>query len=362
MNKLKNFYIGSNKLVQDANVSDSAVRIYDFIRSKENQKGWEFSTRGIASCLNKSHNTVAKALKELERLGYIIREQQTRKNNGVFGKCNYCTYLEPCNNNCDTKKGTPCNNNRVPNDRVPISRVPNSGTPLIDHNYNNNNYNNNNYNKDNTKTTSTTTEADVVDNLFSWWKTQDFNIAGCTKSGIKQVLDMVNADEFKSISVDASNHGANSFAYIVKVAKMNIEIKQAESVDAKIENEQAQPVDTKREVLSKEEIEANNDKYSELLHFIYDDFDPVAEYYNSGDRNHCDLDFMLQHFDFGELTKDMLDYFREDFKDFLEKYDEKTDGSFWEFIEIKAQKYLEEVKCISWIEAYEPCGFGDELE
>lgn len=55
---------------------------------------WDFSIKGISSCVHEGYETVQKSLVELEKMGYITRKRE-RKQGGIFGAMIYTVHQFP---------------------------------------------------------------------------------------------------------------------------------------------------------------------------------------------------------------------------------------------------------------------------
>lgn len=64
---------------------------------------WDFSIAGIASCVYEGHETVQKALVELEKMGYITRKRD-RRENGTLGAMIYTVHQFPVSEEENTYK------------------------------------------------------------------------------------------------------------------------------------------------------------------------------------------------------------------------------------------------------------------
>ncbi|CAB0926718.1 helix-turn-helix domain-containing protein [Corynebacterium diphtheriae] len=82
----------ANDLLRRPDISFNAKAIYCFMRS--HREGWEVTTKRIADNFGVSVATVKRALKELEDVGYIAREQG-RSKGGAFKSVDYIIMAEP---------------------------------------------------------------------------------------------------------------------------------------------------------------------------------------------------------------------------------------------------------------------------
>ena len=70
---------------------------------------WNYSVRGLSSITPDGVDGVLTALKELERLGYLERNQQ-RESNGRMGRAEYVIYEMPRKKPCSE---SPCTESRI---------------------------------------------------------------------------------------------------------------------------------------------------------------------------------------------------------------------------------------------------------
>ena len=93
--KNKNYTTMSNYHLRDRRLSLKAKGLLSLILSLPD--GWDYSVRGLASICKESPDGIATPLKELEKYGYLFREQ-TRCSNGRLGKVEYVIYEQPQDN------------------------------------------------------------------------------------------------------------------------------------------------------------------------------------------------------------------------------------------------------------------------
>ena len=108
--KNANYTTMSNHHLRDRTLSMKAKGLLSMLLSLP--ETWNYSVRGIAAISKENVDAVMNAMKELERHGYLHREQ-TRTANGRLGKTRYVIYeippAEPCSDlpcteNSDTVK------------------------------------------------------------------------------------------------------------------------------------------------------------------------------------------------------------------------------------------------------------------
>ena len=88
----------SNELARDPSISLQAKGLYLYLRS--HREGWSMSTQRIGEALGITRKTVAKYVQELERAGYLLREQ-SRPDSGEFGAMEYLILSAPLGKNTD---------------------------------------------------------------------------------------------------------------------------------------------------------------------------------------------------------------------------------------------------------------------
>ena len=88
----------SNELARDPSISLQAKGLYLYLRS--HREGWSMSTERIGEALGITRKTVAKYVQELERAGYLLREQ-SRPDSGEFGAMEYLILSAPLGKNTD---------------------------------------------------------------------------------------------------------------------------------------------------------------------------------------------------------------------------------------------------------------------
>ena len=102
----------------DGRLSLKAVGLMALMLSKP--PSWSFTVSGLAKVANTGRDAIRSALKELEEVGYLIREQK-HKENGQFGSSIYILYdyiPAPMSENPTSAKGG--------EDRAPLSENPTS--------------------------------------------------------------------------------------------------------------------------------------------------------------------------------------------------------------------------------------------
>lgn len=111
-----------NSIIWAADLSNMAR--FTLIAMLSLPESWDYSVRGMAAMLSISKDTMSKYINELERAGYISRQQQVKGNGGKFEKSTYIltdTPWEfgeevPCPKNSDTdaESAPPCPNFPAP--------------------------------------------------------------------------------------------------------------------------------------------------------------------------------------------------------------------------------------------------------
>jgi|GEM_PF-1310222 len=90
--KVKNFTILSNKLLQDKRLSFKAKGLMAFMLSLP--PDWDYSIEGLAYCSKDGINSITTALKELKQCGYLTMER-TRDTKGRLDGTEYIIREEP---------------------------------------------------------------------------------------------------------------------------------------------------------------------------------------------------------------------------------------------------------------------------
>lgn len=93
--KNKNYTVMSNFHLRDKSLSLKAKGLLSYMLSCS--EDWNFSVRGLEAVLKEGRDSIRAGLDELERRGYLIREQ-IRDNNGAFGRIDYIVFEEPQTN------------------------------------------------------------------------------------------------------------------------------------------------------------------------------------------------------------------------------------------------------------------------
>jgi DNA-binding transcriptional regulator YhcF (GntR family) len=86
----------SNNILQDNNISLKAKGLFAYLYSKPDD--WDFSHKRIALDMKESPNTIAKILKELEKLGFLVRKKEKT------GRMLYYITFEPDTKNAKVAK------------------------------------------------------------------------------------------------------------------------------------------------------------------------------------------------------------------------------------------------------------------
>ena len=130
--KNKNYTTMSNYHLRDRRLSLKAKGLLSLILSLPD--GWDYSVRGLASICKESPDGIATPLKELEKYGYLFREQ-TRCSNGRLGKVEYVIYEQPQDNSpeqelpCPEKPYTVKPDTVKPDTVIPLTERPCTETP-----------------------------------------------------------------------------------------------------------------------------------------------------------------------------------------------------------------------------------------
>lgn len=125
--KNRNYTTMSNYHLRDRRLSLKAKGLLSLILSLPD--GWDYSVRGLAAICKESPDGIATPLKELEKHGYLFREQ-TRESNGRMGKVEYVIFEQP--QEALPKQETPCTEKPYtvkPDTAIPISERPHTVTP-----------------------------------------------------------------------------------------------------------------------------------------------------------------------------------------------------------------------------------------
>lgn len=125
--KNRNYTTMSNYHLRDRRLSLKAKGLLSLILSLPD--GWDYSVRGLAAICKESPDGIATPLKELEKYGYLFREQ-TRESNGRMGKVEYVIFEQ--SQEALPKRETPCTEKPYtvkPDTAIPISEQPRTVTP-----------------------------------------------------------------------------------------------------------------------------------------------------------------------------------------------------------------------------------------
>lgn len=90
----EHYQLLSNSFARDKRVTSRAARVYIYLRS--HQSGWSTNVRRVAEALEMNPGTVNQAVNDLERLGYVERNQ-TVDESGKYSGVEYVTYAESVN-------------------------------------------------------------------------------------------------------------------------------------------------------------------------------------------------------------------------------------------------------------------------
>lgn len=89
----------SNDLARDPGISLQAKGLYLYLRS--HREGWSMSTERIGEALGIHRNTVSKYVQELERAGFLLREN-SHSRAGTFDGMEYTILSSPLHKNTDS--------------------------------------------------------------------------------------------------------------------------------------------------------------------------------------------------------------------------------------------------------------------
>lgn len=128
------FSIVSNAFAQNPDLTPRAARVYLYLRACPPR--WRMSVRRLAGEIKMSTGTVNGALRDLEELGYLVREE-TKDDQGRFSEVVYHIYEESIHEDDRVSENDTRDDDRVSKNRVPKNRVPKIDT----HNKNNKNKN-----------------------------------------------------------------------------------------------------------------------------------------------------------------------------------------------------------------------------
>ena len=97
--KNKNYTVMSNYHLRDKNLSLKAKGLLSYMLSLPDD--WDYSVRGLVSCLKEGKDSIQAALHELEKYGYLKREQG-RTTDGKLSNIDYTVMEIPCTENPHT--------------------------------------------------------------------------------------------------------------------------------------------------------------------------------------------------------------------------------------------------------------------
>jgi hypothetical protein len=115
--KTKNYTVMSNYHLRDKNLSLKAKGLLSYMLSLPDE--WDYSVRGLVSCLKEGRDGVQAALIELEEHGYLKRER-VRTAGGKLGGTDYTVYEQPMTENPAQEK---------PAQEKPAQEKPAQGNP-----------------------------------------------------------------------------------------------------------------------------------------------------------------------------------------------------------------------------------------
>lgn len=101
--KTNNYTVMSNHHLRDKNLSLKAKGLLSFMLSLPDE--WDYTEKGLASCLKEGRDGVSATLKELSAHGYLVR-RQVRNANGTMGGAEYVVYENPITEEPITEKPT----------------------------------------------------------------------------------------------------------------------------------------------------------------------------------------------------------------------------------------------------------------
>ncbi len=108
--KNRNYTVMSNYHLRDKRMSLKAKGLLSYMLSCSDE--WNFTVKGLESVLKEGRDSIRAGLEELEKLGYLVREQQ-RTETGSFDKVDYIIYEEPRENEILEKAGDSVENSGI---------------------------------------------------------------------------------------------------------------------------------------------------------------------------------------------------------------------------------------------------------
>jgi hypothetical protein len=121
--KTRDYTVMSNYHIKDRSLSLKAKGLLSMMLSLPDE--WNYSTRGLAAICKEGVDSIGTALKELEKSGYIVRNQ-LRDSKGKISDTEYIIYERPIH----TDDGTPHTAN--PDTENPYMDNPDMDTPYTD--------------------------------------------------------------------------------------------------------------------------------------------------------------------------------------------------------------------------------------
>lgn len=198
--KNENFTIVSNAALRDNRLSLKARGLMVYMLSLP--EDWDLSVKGLITCLNEGKDSINGALRELEKAGYLKREQ-SRCCGGKFSKTEFVLYETPQNEEAPltekplTEKPLPEN----PQQQRTIYNKELYITNNDDDDINNNNINN---------------KASAA---FDAWEENIAPITPVIAENLKDLVDEIGVAAVKKAIEKAALSNKRSWFYIAKVAR-----------------------------------------------------------------------------------------------------------------------------------------------
>lgn len=184
----------SNGVLQDKRLSFKARGIMAFMLSVQNIKEWDYSVSGLVAKTCEKHTSVQTGLKELEKYGYLIREQGTF--NGRFTKSVYHLYEEP--------QGV-----------FPLAENPSTEIPLAENPQEKNNNLKKIINKKNNNTAD-----EVLSEIYDLYQNNIHPFTGQIEyQALTEAIKDFGAANVKEAIVIAAKNNGRSVSYVEKVAQ-----------------------------------------------------------------------------------------------------------------------------------------------
>tara|TARA_R100000995_G_scaffold70727_1_gene39323 strand:+ start:6736 stop:7581 length:846 start_codon:yes stop_codon:yes gene_type:complete len=119
--KNKDYTVMSNNHLNNNELTLKAKGLLSFMLSKPDS--WDFSVRGLSAQLKEGKDCVARAINELIKHRYVVREQEVSDESFKFSKIIYHVYENPCPGNRDTVKPDTVNRPQVNTKEVNTEEV-----------------------------------------------------------------------------------------------------------------------------------------------------------------------------------------------------------------------------------------------